>query len=253
MTDPVPIAIVPFARAVPADGGLDVAEVVQHDLEGSGRFKALAARATCRRRRRAAEDVQLRRLEGGRQRLRRRRARRAPSMPATLAVDFDLVNTLTGQQASRRSASSARRARCAMPRIASSDVIYEKIIGIRGAFATRIAYVAVDGQPPAQQLSTHRRGRGRREPAAGPRVALPAHVAGLVAGRAVARLRVVREPSAPRSTCSWCAPASGARCRRAPASTARRRGRRTARSWRSRWAAAAAIPTSTCSIWPRRS
>ncbi len=39
--DPVPIAIVPFARAVPADGGLDVAEVVQHDLEGSGRFRAL--------------------------------------------------------------------------------------------------------------------------------------------------------------------------------------------------------------------
>src|SRR5437762_2753829 len=39
--DPVPIAIVPFARAVAADGGLDVAEVVQHDLEGSGRFRAL--------------------------------------------------------------------------------------------------------------------------------------------------------------------------------------------------------------------
>jgi TolB protein len=31
-----------------------------------------------------------------------------------------------------------------------SDVVYEKILGIRGAFATRIAYVAVDGQPPAQ-------------------------------------------------------------------------------------------------------
>src|ERR1700704_6660971 len=39
--DPVPIAIVPFARSVPADGGLDVAQVVQHDLEGSGRFRAL--------------------------------------------------------------------------------------------------------------------------------------------------------------------------------------------------------------------
>src|ERR1700753_965334 len=42
VTDPVPIAIVPFARAVPADGGLDVAQVVQHDLEGSGRFRAMA-------------------------------------------------------------------------------------------------------------------------------------------------------------------------------------------------------------------
>ena len=27
-----------------------------------------------------------------------------------------------------------------------------KILGIRGAFATRIAYVAVDGQPPAQKF-----------------------------------------------------------------------------------------------------
>jgi TolB protein len=34
VTDPIPIAIVPFARAVPADGGLDVADVVQRDLEG---------------------------------------------------------------------------------------------------------------------------------------------------------------------------------------------------------------------------
>src|SRR5215212_6323317 len=41
VTDPIPIAVVPFARAVPADGGLDVAEVVQKDLEGSGRFRAL--------------------------------------------------------------------------------------------------------------------------------------------------------------------------------------------------------------------
>src|SRR5579862_852254 len=40
--DPVPIAVVPFAQAPGADGGLDVAGVIQHDLEGSGRFKGLA-------------------------------------------------------------------------------------------------------------------------------------------------------------------------------------------------------------------
>jgi len=33
--------VVPFSRAAPADGGLDVAQVIQHDLEGSGRFRAL--------------------------------------------------------------------------------------------------------------------------------------------------------------------------------------------------------------------
>src|SRR3984957_11827783 len=42
VTDPVPIAIVPFARAVPVDGGLDVAGVIQHDLAGSGLFRALS-------------------------------------------------------------------------------------------------------------------------------------------------------------------------------------------------------------------
>jgi TolB protein len=29
--------------------------------------------------------------------------------------------------------------------------MYEKIIGVRGAFATRIAYVSVDGKPPNQK------------------------------------------------------------------------------------------------------
>src|SRR6187397_576112 len=42
VTDPIPIAVVPFARAVPADGGLDVAEVIQRDLESTGRFKGMA-------------------------------------------------------------------------------------------------------------------------------------------------------------------------------------------------------------------
>lgn len=41
VTDPIPIAVVPFTRAVPADGGLDVAAVIQRDLESSGRFKGM--------------------------------------------------------------------------------------------------------------------------------------------------------------------------------------------------------------------
>ncbi|MGH8301474.1 MAG: Tol-Pal system beta propeller repeat protein TolB, partial [Steroidobacteraceae bacterium] len=39
VTNPVPIAVVPFAES-PTDG-TDVADVVQHDLAGSGRFTAL--------------------------------------------------------------------------------------------------------------------------------------------------------------------------------------------------------------------
>ena len=145
--DPIPIAIVPFASAPPADGGLDVAGVVQHDLEGSGRFKALPRERMPARPTRAdgisAADWKsagsdyvvvgrLTALEGG-----------------TLAVDFDLLNTLTGARlASQRFTGPPGALRNAAHRV--SDAIYQKILGVRGAFATRIAYVSVDGAPPAQ-------------------------------------------------------------------------------------------------------
>jgi TolB protein len=64
-------------------------------------------------------------------------------------VDFDLVNALTGTKlASQRFVGAPSALRNAAHRV--SDVVYQKILGVRGAFATRIAYVAVDGTPPAQ-------------------------------------------------------------------------------------------------------
>src|SRR5712671_3713504 len=147
--DPVPIAIVPFSRAIPADGGLDVAQVVQHDLEGSGRFKALQraqmpatptqpSAVVLADWKNAGEDYivvgRVVPLEGG-----------------NLAVDFDLLNTLTGQRVvGQRFVGTPGALRNAAHRV--SDVVYEKILGIRGAFATRIAYVSVEGQPPAQKF-----------------------------------------------------------------------------------------------------
>src|SRR4029077_16191543 len=59
-----------------------------------------------------------------------------------LAVDFDLVNSLTGARlAAQRFVGVPSALRNAAHRV--SDVIYQKILGVRGAFATRIAYVAV--------------------------------------------------------------------------------------------------------------
>lgn len=147
VNDPVPIAVVPFARAVPSDGGLDVAQVVQHDLEGSGRFRALARQKMPGTPNRAdqvnvgdwksagADYVVVGRL--------------TPVENGQIAVDFDLLNSLTGQRvASQRFVGIPSALRNAAHRV--SDVVYEKILGIRGAFATRIAYVAVDGDPPTQ-------------------------------------------------------------------------------------------------------
>ncbi len=42
VTDPVPVAVVPFAQPPQGAGGLDIASVVQRDLEGSGRFLGMA-------------------------------------------------------------------------------------------------------------------------------------------------------------------------------------------------------------------
>ena len=146
--DPVPIAIVPFAPNAPADGGLDVAQVIEHDLQGSGRFRALPRGQMPATPTNAAgvvpgvwkalgsDYVVVGRVidAGGGQ----------------VGVEFDLVNTLTGARlATQRFVGEPGALRNAAHRV--SDAVYQKILGVRGAFATRIAYVGVDGVPPAQR------------------------------------------------------------------------------------------------------
>jgi TolB protein len=148
VTDPVPIAMVPFARAVPADGGLDVAQVIQHDLEGSGRFRALQRERMPATPTRAADVVLADWKNAGDDYVVVGRV--LPVEGGQLAIDFDLLNALTGQKvAGQRFVGLPNALRDAAHRV--SDVIYEKILGIRGAFATRIAYIAVEGEPPAQK------------------------------------------------------------------------------------------------------
>jgi TolB protein len=148
VTDPIPIAIVPFARAVPADGGLDVADVVMRDLAGSGRFKTLP-RAQMPSTPTRAEDVVLSDWRSGGDYVVVGRV--TPIDGGQLAVDFDLLNALNGQRmVTQRFTGTQAALRNAAHRV--SDVIFEKILGIRGAFATRIAYVSVDGAPPSQRF-----------------------------------------------------------------------------------------------------
>jgi TolB protein len=145
--DPVPIAIVPFAPAPPADGGLDVAGVIQHDLEGSGRFRALPRESMPAKPTRADGIVAADWKAAGSDYVAVGRVTTLDN--GSLAVDFDLVNTLTGVRlATQRFTGPGSALRNAAHKV--SDVIYQKILGVRGAFATRIAYVAVDGTPPRQ-------------------------------------------------------------------------------------------------------
>jgi TolB protein len=150
VTDPIPIAVVPFGGAVPAvpTAGSDVASVVQNDLEGSGRFRAMP-RGQMRATPTQASEVQLAdwRASGNDYVV---VGKVSPLGGDQIAVDFQLLNVLNGEQlASQRFSGPPSALRDAAHRV--SDVVYEKILGIRGAFATRIAYVAVEGKPPAQR------------------------------------------------------------------------------------------------------
>ena len=147
VTDPIPIAVVPFARAVPADGGIDVAAIVQRDLESSGRFKGMA-RSDMLSTPTASADID---IAGFKQQRNDYVAvgRLAALASGDISVDVELVNVLTGQRVlGQKWTVQAKNLRNAAHRV--SDAIYEKVTGVRGAFATRIAYVSVDGKAPSQ-------------------------------------------------------------------------------------------------------
>ncbi|MEO8062110.1 MAG: Tol-Pal system beta propeller repeat protein TolB [Pseudomonadota bacterium] len=148
VTDPIPIAVVPFARAVPADGGIDVAAIVQRDLESSGRFKGMP-RADMLSTPTASADID---VAGFKQQRNDYVAvgRLAAAGNGDIAIDVELVNVLTGQRVlGQKWTVKASNLRNGAHRVA--DAIYEKVTGVRGAFATRIAYVSVDGKPPTQR------------------------------------------------------------------------------------------------------
>jgi TolB protein len=151
VTDPIPIAVVPFASTDSGSpgAGSDVAGVVQNDLTSSGRFRTMppsAMRATPAK----AADVVL------------------PDWRASgndyvavggvsalgagqLGVDFQLLSTLSMEQlANQRFTGPPSALRDAAHRV--SNVIYQKILGTRGAFDTHIAYVTVQNSPTGQHF-----------------------------------------------------------------------------------------------------
>ena len=149
VTDPIPIAIVPFGRAVPADAGLDLAGVVQHDLESSGRFRAMQRRDMLTTPTRAADVQPADWKASGNDYVLVGRVTAASANE--LDVDCDLINSLTGQRiGGKRFIATPTSLRNAAHMV--SDYVYESILGVRGAFATRITYIAVQGQASSQHF-----------------------------------------------------------------------------------------------------
>ena len=149
VTDPIPIAIVPLVVTGPGASAFDFAAVVQHDLDGSGRFRTMARRAMHTLPRRAAEVVTADWRADGEDYVLVGTV--SAMADARLSIECDLVNTLTGQPlGSTRVLANPAKPRAAAHQL--SDFVYQKIMGTRGAFATQIAYVAVDGVPPVQHF-----------------------------------------------------------------------------------------------------
>lgn len=143
VSDPVPLALIPIVGLSTTIAGIAAA-----DLTRTGRFRVLATDAL------PAQPNS----SGGLQQALWRQAGadyvvlgRDASATVGLAADIEIVNMLTNQ---RLTAGAGQRVTATTPRRLAhliADLVYEKVLGVRGAFATRLAYVSVDGRPPSRR------------------------------------------------------------------------------------------------------
>jgi TolB protein len=143
--DAIPIAIVPFAAGETSVQSLDVAQVVSNDLSRSGRFKLTDRKDMIEEPhtgasigfddwRRLGNDYIL-------------VGQMLPQGQDRFSINFELYNVLTRQRLLGYQI-SANRAGLRLAGHQVADMVFDKILGIRGAFATRIAYVLVLGSMP---------------------------------------------------------------------------------------------------------
>jgi len=143
--DAIPIAVVPFAAAEDPATAFDVAQLVSDDLSRSGRFKSMDRKDMIEQPHTGAAVAfdDWRRLNDD---------YIVVGQTQSLGADrynivFEVYNVLNRQRLVGYQISSNRAGlRLAGHQVA--DMVYEKILGVRGAFATRIAYVSVLGHVP---------------------------------------------------------------------------------------------------------
>jgi len=144
----VPIAIVPFGWESTGAAPFDLAEVVAADLYRSGRFAPLDRK-----------DMIDRPTRGDQIRFQDWRylnadfivvGRLLPDGADRYAAEFELYNVLTGERLTgQRLTANSASWRALAHRI--SDIVFEQLTGVRGAFSTRIAFITVEGTPPQQR------------------------------------------------------------------------------------------------------
>jgi TolB protein len=143
--DAIPIAIVPFNSPTEAAASFDVAQLVGDDLARSGRFKSVARTDMIEQPHMGANIAfdDWRRLNNdyivvGQVQL---------LGPDRYNIVFELYNVLNRQRLLGYQI-SANKAGLRLASHQVADMVFQKILGVRGAFATRVAYVSVLGHLP---------------------------------------------------------------------------------------------------------
>jgi TolB protein len=141
----IPIAVVPFSSAEAAAASFDVAQLVSNDLARSGRFKPMDRKDIIDEPHIGANIAfdDWRRLNNDYIVV----GQLLPQGEDRFGISFELYNVLNHQRLLGFQISSNRAGlRLASHQVA--DMVFEKIIGIRGAFSTHIAYISMVGAVP---------------------------------------------------------------------------------------------------------
>ncbi|MEO5560224.1 MAG: Tol-Pal system beta propeller repeat protein TolB, partial [Dokdonella sp.] len=147
----LPIAVVPFGfegASVPPES--NPGEVVRADLARSGQFRTLPKNDVVEFPTRQSE------VKFATWRLLKQDylviGRMADGADGALRVEYELYD-VAKQQKLTDGAISGQRSGLRDIAHQVADIVYEKILGVRGAFATRIAYITASGSPPSYQYA----------------------------------------------------------------------------------------------------
>jgi TolB protein len=143
--DAIPIAIVPFNSPEEAAASFDVAQLVSDDLTRSGRFKTMARNDMIDQPHVGANIGfdDWRRLNNDYIVVGQVQVQGADRFN----IVFELYNVLNRQRLLGYQI-SANKAGLRLASHQVADMVFQKILGVRGAFATRIAYISVLGHLP---------------------------------------------------------------------------------------------------------
>jgi TolB protein len=144
-TQAIPIAVVPFAPPDVTAASFDIAQLISDDLTRSGRFRTMEVKDMIDQPHTGANISfdDWRRLNNDYMVV----GSLQSTAPDRYSITYELYNVLTRQRLLGFQINANRPGlRLASHQIA--DAVFEKILGIRGAFSTRIAYIAALGHVP---------------------------------------------------------------------------------------------------------